>query len=87
MDQKELIKKEAARLLPEAIEEIKASGMYWNGGISRTVTSTLQRHLEESGYATVVTEVPPLWEHVFDSTGSSYEKLCDIANERASGTL
>lgn len=87
MDQKELIKKEAARLLPEAIKEIKASGMYWNGGISRTVISTLQRNLKESGCSTVVTEVPPLWEHVFDSTGTSYEKLCEIAYERASVTF
>lgn len=69
-------------MLSEALVEIKSTGMYWNAGISRTQTGALSHLIEKHGYKVSITEVPPEWEHVFDTTGASYKKLCEIANSR-----
>lgn len=81
--EKEACEKEALRILPLAINDIKSSGMYWDGSISRKVAPIVRELLEKNGVEVLLNEVPPLWEHVFNSTNISYDKLCEIANKRA----
>jgi len=61
-EKKEYVKE---HFLSEAIASIEEVGRYWNGSISRTLTSALCEALEEECFKVTVREIPPEWEHVF----------------------
>lgn len=51
--------------LDEAKKDLKEFGRYWNGSISRTMTSILASLLKDEGYSVSYREIAPDWEHVY----------------------